>query len=174
MLRRRLALDAALLGFWILVTELGLTAYAFIWMYRLIHNPLVFIGHIPTIALYLPGSLLALGCLLGGVALGLGVRGHMHWSWYAATLAPAVALLAIYRPLLGSSDFDGFEVTVPWLAPMYWGREGNVAISIGLQIALYIAAAALAVAVVLALPSRHARGRDVSTVPVSVLWESTE
>ncbi len=166
MLRARLGLGAALLGFWIVLMELGFTAYGFIWIYRLIHNPAVFIGLIPTVALYLPGFILALGCLLGGVALYQAVRGRSHWSWYAAALAPVVAILVIYRPGLGISGFDGFHATVPWMAPMYWGREGNIAFSVGLQVAMYVAAAALGLAVVLALPSGHARGEDATTAPV--------
>jgi hypothetical protein len=174
MLRARLGLGAALLGFWILVAELGFTAYSFISIYRLIHNPFLFIVHIPAIALYLPGSILALGSLLGGVALGLGVRGHTHWSWYAATLTPIIALLAIYRPSLGASGFNTFQATVPWMAPLYWGREGNIAVSIGLQIALCVAPAAFALAAALALPRGRVRARDLSTVPVSALRENTE
>lgn len=78
------------------------------------------------------------------------------------------AVLVIYRvPMRVGRMVRAGESSLPWLAPFFWGAGHNAALSqsFWLQRAMYIAAAALVLA--LAIPPRRGKGQGVKVVPAS-------
>ena len=100
-------------------------------------------------------------------ALYRAVRGRSRWSWHAAGLAALAAFLLIYRPPMSLGQMaHGINSTLPWVAPAFWSQGGNAALSLGLQVAVYLAAAACVLAIVLALPRRQAERQGAAAHPV--------
>lgn len=163
MLRARLELTAAFVGFSILPVEFGFTAYATLSTYRAFRDPasLALRGYIPPVNQYLPILLLALATLIGGVALYRAVsRQRTHWTSYAAALSPLVAFLVAYRPLLHGI----YSTTLPWLAPAWWNIAGNDLLSLALKVAAYLPVIAYVVAMIAARERRAARVQDAPSV----------
>lgn len=162
MLHVRLRRSAALVGFSIILMEFGFSLYNVVWVHRYWHSlrggtALEHLSPSQNIIFHLPAALLALASLLGGVVLYRATRDRSRWSWYAAVLAPLAAFLVIYKPPLTYLwSFDANQVILPWVAPLIWTRgSGNVAVSIGLQIAPYLAAVAYILAIALVMPHRR-------------------
>lgn len=151
MLRARVRLGAALTGFLIVLIELGFAVYVLVWQ---LHSPLILAIYVSPIEIYLPLSLLALASLIGGVALIRVLRGRSHRSLYVAALLPVAVFLSIYSPPM-SLDQLARVSTLPWVAPAFWTQAGNPTLSLGLQVGMYVAAAAYVLAIVLALPWRQ-------------------
>jgi hypothetical protein len=177
MLRAKLGLEAALLGFWLLLMEFGFALYGEFSFHRLANSThmLVFSAgwSLPErVIFHLPVALLALASLICGIAVYRAIQGGPSWIGYVAALSPLAAFLVIYKPPVSHSQFILVkEALLPWAAPIYWTDQisAQAGLRLVLQIAMYVAAVALALAVVLAFTRRHARGRDVSNVPVSTL-----
>ncbi len=176
MLRAKLRLSAALLGFLVVVTELGLALYSEVSFHRLVNPPKNALSTFSAplslperVVFHLPAALLAMASLIGGVALYRAIRGRSRWSWHAAALTPVAALLVICKPSVTDalSPLHVKDAVLPWAAPWYWSHMGvgDAALSLGLQKALYLAAAAYVVAIVLAIPRRQRRGRSAAAVP---------
>ena len=167
LLRSRLGLSAALVGFVLIVTEFGFAVYGLIWTYQWMHAPLTDLGYVSPVRIYLPASLLTLASLIIGFALYRAVRGRSRRSWHAAGLAPLAAFLLIYRPPMSLGQMaHGINSTLPWVAPAFWSQGGNAALSLGLQVAVYLAAAAYVLAIVLAIPRRQAERQGEAAHPV--------
>ena len=174
LLRSRLGLSAALVGFVLIVTEFGFAVYGLIWTYHWMHAPLTDLGYVSPVRIYLPASLLTLASLIIGFALYRAVRGRSRRSWHAAGLAALAAFLLIYRPPMSLGQMArGINSTLPWVAPAFWSQGGNAALSLGLQVAVYLAAAAYIVAIVLATPQRRTGRQSAALLPAngpSALW----
>jgi hypothetical protein len=164
--RARLKLGAALVGFLVLVTEFLLALDGVVSFGggnpRVTPLPPAFLLPSPgaRIVFYLPAILLGLASLLGGVALHRTARGRSRWSWYVAALAPVVAFLALYKPPISHAQLPlvGYA-NLPWVAISR--NSWNMALSLGLQIAVYVAAAAYVLAIVLALPRGQPRKHQI-------------
>ena len=86
---------------------------------------------------------------------------------YAAALLPLLAILVIGLPPVSHPQTGGRgELTPPWLSPAAWRHGGNATI-LGLQIALYLAAATLFLALFLAILRREPEGPGVKAVLAS-------
>ena len=164
-LRSRLGLGAAFIGFAIIVTELdfALRSAASLHWWTNSQHPIFNLPAVRPLSermvYYLPAILLALASVFGCIALYRSVQRRAHWSWYAASLAPVLALLFIYHPPLTHAQvLHVSEAVLPWAVGMI-GGGWNSALSQGLQIALYLAAAALVLAIALAIPRRSGKGR---------------
>lgn len=166
-LRTRLKLAAAFAGFAVVVTELDFALHSIVSFYELEHPHNVgFVILLPRPSLaerlvfYLPAVLLALAGFLGGVALYRAIQGRSRWSWYAAALAPVVALLLVYKPPLSHAQLlHVSDAVLPWAAGSW--NSWNSTLALGLQAALYLAAAAYLLATVLAVP-RGRRRRQIA------------
>jgi hypothetical protein len=170
MLRARLELTAALLGFLILLTEFGCALYCVVSTHRGPRFPSGSISLGPlsrsmNVGFHYPTALLGLACLIGGVVLYRAFRGRWTWSGNLAALSPLAAFLVSYRPPVSVDIYLSDMLTLPYGAPLLWTRlEGGAPASIALQIVLYVAAAAYALAIVLALPHRDGPRQEVTTV----------
>ena len=177
MLRARLRLGAALVGFLIVLTELGFALYCEVSFHRLLDAPrtgIVALSPQPSlyeqIVLHLPNALLALASLIGGVVLYRAIRGRSDWSWNLAVLAPVAAFLVIWKPSVTHVQLVHVDDLIrPWVAPVFWTHlgSGNAALSIGLQIVPYLAAASYVLTAVLALPRREPRNPIEKAVAAS-------
>jgi hypothetical protein len=54
-----------------------------------------------------------------------------------------------------------YYVTPPWVAATLWSRDGNIILSTGLQLTMYLAAADYVLAIVLALHRGRREGQGV-------------
>lgn len=176
MLRSRLRLGAALVGFLVVLGELGCAIYSEVSLHGFqAGSDVLFLSlSFPEqVVRHLPTGLLALASVIGAVVVYRAFRGRSHWSWFAAALAPVAALLVIYRPSVTHAlwPLHVNDAVLPWAAPFWWAHPkpgsmvvGNTAEILGLQIAAYLAAAVYILAMVLAMPLRQPTRHDVKTV----------
>lgn len=172
MLRARLGMEAALLGFWLLLMEFGFALYGEFSFHRLANSTHMLVFSVgrsspERVIVHLPVALLAMASLICAVAVSRSIQGRPSWVGYVAALSPLAAFLVIYKPPVSHYQFIFHvkEVVLPWAAPVYWTDQigAHPGLRLGLQIALYVAAAALALAVVLTLLYGRARKLNVTT-----------
>lgn len=177
MLRARLRLGAILVGFLVVLGELGCAIYSEVSLQGFRAQQSAFVVPPPfpeRVVAHLPTALLALAGVLGAVVVYRAIRGRSHWSWFAAALAPVASLLVIYRPSVTWAllPLHTRVAVLPWAAPFWWAHPkagsmvvGNTTEILGLQIAAYLAAAAYVLAIVLVLPRRRSSARIAAGVP---------
>ena len=181
LLRARLGLGAAFVAFAIIATELDFALHSIVSFHELVSSPSPrsFVLFAPFnlsehLVFYLPVALIALATVVGGVSLYRAIQGRSSRSWFATALVPVAAVLVIYRPPVSYVQMLHVrDALLPWAAPMIWSCGWNMALSLALQIAMYLAAAAYIVAIVLASPQRTTGRQSAALLSVngpSALW----
>jgi hypothetical protein len=123
MLRARLGLGAALLGFLILLTELGFGVYAIVWRHLLAQALMrsglsVAVSTDSAIDKYLLDSLLACAGISAGIVLYRAIQGRSSWTWNVAALSPVISIIVIGLPPVSHSQITGRgTLTLSWMAP---------------------------------------------------------